>query len=51
MVIELKKTRVFDILYTGGDFALNSSGNLLFTTCTNVIKVLNVDDGLERFFF
>lgn len=48
MVIELKKTRVFDILYTGGDFVLSFNGELLFTTCTNVVKILNVDNGTER---
>lgn len=50
MGIELEKTRVFGILYTGGDFALSSNGEFLFTTCTNIIKVLNVNNGAERFF-
>lgn len=47
-LIELRKSRVLGVFYTGGDFALNSTGELLFTTCTSLIKVINVNDGLER---
>lgn len=45
---ELQKSRSFDIFYTGGDFAISLTGNLLFTTCGNIIKVLNINNGYER---
>jgi hypothetical protein len=47
--VELRKSRVFDVFYTGGDYALNSAGSSLFVTCMNLINVLNVSDGSERF--
>uniref|UniRef100_A0A915DEZ8 Uncharacterized protein n=1 Tax=Ditylenchus dipsaci TaxID=166011 RepID=A0A915DEZ8_9BILA len=47
--LELRKSRVFDVFYTGGDFALNIAGNS-FYNFSNVVKVLNVNDGSERYF-
>ncbi|KAI1728423.1 transducin beta-like protein 3 [Ditylenchus destructor] len=47
--VELRKSREFKVFYTGGDYALNSTGDILFTTCTNLVKVLSVSDGSERY--
>lgn len=46
---ELRKSRSFEIFYTGGDFAINSTGDFLYTTCGSVIKVLNIKNGSERY--
>ncbi|KAI6211590.1 Utp13 specific WD40 associated domain protein [Aphelenchoides besseyi] len=46
---EIKKSKVLEAIYTGGDFRLSNDGNSLFSTCGGVVKVLDVADGQERF--
>ena len=46
--VEVRQSRVLDVLFTGGDFVLNSSGSTLFTTCTNLIRALDVSTLLEK---
>ncbi|KAI6206571.1 WD-REPEATS-REGION domain-containing protein [Aphelenchoides besseyi] len=46
---EVKKSKVLEAIYTGGDFRLSNNGNSLFSTCGGVVKVLDVGDGQERF--
>ncbi|KAI6233196.1 Utp13 domain-containing protein [Aphelenchoides fujianensis] len=46
---ELKKSKVVEAIYTGGDFRLSGDGRRLFSTCGGVVKVCDVANGQERF--
>ncbi|CAD5217500.1 unnamed protein product [Bursaphelenchus xylophilus] len=48
-IFELRKQRVLEVFFTGGDLQFTQDGDTLFSTCGNILKALNVEDGSERF--
>ena len=44
---EVRKSRVIEAFYTGGDFRLNGEGTALFTACGGVVKVVDVSSSQE----
>ncbi|VDM50138.1 unnamed protein product [Toxocara canis] len=48
-VSELSLVHSIETFYTGGSVEWSADGSTIFTTCSNVIKALSVDDGTTRY--
>lgn len=50
-VADLALVHSIETFYTGGSVEWSTDGDTIFTTCTNVVKALRIDDGTTRYCF
>uniref|UniRef100_A0A0M3I8Z9 Utp13 domain-containing protein n=1 Tax=Ascaris lumbricoides TaxID=6252 RepID=A0A0M3I8Z9_ASCLU len=48
-VADLALVHSIETFYTGGSVEWSTDGDTIFTTCTNVVKALRIDDGTTRY--
>lgn len=47
LVKELAVKRTIGSFFTGGVVEWSANGKYLYSTCTNIVKVINLDDNLS----
>uniref|UniRef100_A0A0K0CTW3 Phage protein n=1 Tax=Angiostrongylus cantonensis TaxID=6313 RepID=A0A0K0CTW3_ANGCA len=50
-VRDLEIKRRIEAVYTGGNVEWSADGSILYSMCSNIVKAINLDNDLLRYFF